>query len=433
MPFSNVRLGALRLLSALRTTFTDKVMVTACSANRQLLSPEQTAASTKWLQYGRRQQQNLSTSGHSSPRITPAIEVQLQRMRQRHTDLCHQLAEESAAQLNPKQLGQLNKELSTLQPVVDALSILAKQRQEIGDLGMVVKDSEEDQEMQRMAEEEQEQLQQQVPKLEEHLLLSLLPQDEADQRDVVLEVRAGTGGDEAALFAGDLLRMYERASALNGWKFEVVEVAATEEKGGCKFASATISGQGVYGRLKYESGIHRVQRVPSTEASGRLHTSAASVAILPQADEVDIEVHADDLRVDTYRASGAGGQHVNTTNSAVRITHVPTGLVVAMQDERSQHKNKAKALKVLRARLYDQDRLAKEQSMSVQRKTLVGSGDRSERIRTYNYPQGRVTDHRVGVTEHGIDSVMNGEKLAVFADALQLRHQAEMLAQLDQQ
>ncbi|KAL0038242.1 hypothetical protein WJX79_009887 [Trebouxia sp. C0005] len=399
----------------------------------QLVGSEQTAASSQWLQYGQRQAQRYSTAGHNSPKITPAVEVQLHRMRQRHGELCRQLADESAAQLTPKQLSQINKELSTLQPVVDALRILSEKRQEMDDLEGVLRDSPDDKEMQRMAEEEQQQLQQQIPQLEEQLLLSLVPPDETDQRDIVLEVRAGTGGDEAALFAGDLLRMYERAAALNGWKFEIVEMAATEEKGGCKSASATISGQGVYGRLKYESGIHRVQRVPATEASGRVHTSAASVAILPQADEVDIDVQPDDLRVDTYRASGAGGQHVNTTNSAVRITHIPSGLVVAMQDERSQHKNKAKALKVLRARLYDQDRLAKQQSMSAQRKTLVGSGDRSERIRTYNYPQGRVTDHRVAVTEHGIDSVMSGERLAVFADALQLRHQAEMLAQLDGQ
>jgi peptide chain release factor 1 len=287
--------------------------------------------------------------------------------------------------------------------------------------------------MRRLAQDEARALAAALPALERALLLSLLPRDAADSRGALLEVRSGTGGEEACLFAGELFRMYERYAAARGWRFEVAEMSESD-LGGCRLASATVSaaggGGGVYGRLKFESGVHRVQRVPATESGGRLHTSAASVVVLPEADEVDVEVRDEDLRIDVYRAGGAGGQHVNTTNSAVRVTHLPTGLAVCIQDERSQHKNKAKALKVLRARLADAARRAAAAAQSAERRGQAGSGDRSERVRTYNFAAGRVTDHRVGVTEHGMEAVMGGERLDAFVDALRLQHQADLLAAL---
>ncbi|GAB4822374.1 hypothetical protein N2152v2_009420 [Parachlorella kessleri] len=340
---------------------------------------------------------------------------------------------DNMTRLSPQEIARLNKELSDLEPVVEALTRLRAKQAELRDLEGLIADGGEDEEMKTMAHEERATLLEELPQLEQELLLSLLPRDDTDARGVVVEVRAGTGGDEACLFAMELFRMYERYAELQGWKFEVVELADTDI-GGCKLASATISGSGgVYGRLKFESGIHRVQRVPATESGGRVHTSAASVAVLPQAEDVDVHIREEDLRIDVYRAGGAGGQHVNTTNSAVRVTHIPSGLVVAIQDERSQHKNKAKALKVLRARLFDVERRRQRQSQSKERKEQIGSGDRSERIRTYNFPQGRVTDHRVGVTEHGIDAILAGQRLDAFIDALQLQHRSELLANLDAQ
>jgi len=291
-------------------------------------------------------------------------------------------------------------------------------------------DADEDAALRELAEEERKDAASRLPSLERALLLTLLPRDSADDRGVVLEIRAGAGGDEACLFAGELYRMYERYATLHGWRFEQIEFSATDV-GGCKQASATVSGTGVFRRLKFESGVHRVQRVPATETSGRLHTSAASVVVLPLAEDVDVEIREEDLRIDVYRAGGAGGQHVNTTNSAVRITHLPTGVSVAIQDERSQHKNKAKALKVLRARLYDAERRRSDAAQSSARRSQIGSGDRSERVRTYNFPQGRVTDHRVSVTEHGMAAVLAGEKLDSFVDALVVQHQADLLASLD--
>jgi peptide chain release factor 1 len=265
--------------------------------------------------------------------------------------------------------------------------------------------------------------------MERQLRVLLLPKDAADEKNAILEVRAGTGGEEAALFAADLLRMYQRYAERQGWRFELLHVNETG-LGGVKEAAATISGRGVFARLKFESGVHRVQRVPATEASGRIHTSAATVAVLPEAEEVDVKIEDKDLRIDVFRSSGPGGQSVNTTDSAVRITHLPTGIVVQQQDEKSQHKNKAKALKVLRARLYDMERAQRDAERAAQRKSQVGTGDRSERIRTYNFPQGRVSDHRINLTLYKIDRVMDGE-LDEIIDALVAADQAERLAELE--
>jgi peptide chain release factor 1 len=257
----------------------------------------------------------------------------------------------------------------------------------------------------------------------------LLPKDEADEKNAILEVRAGTGGEEAGLFAAELFRMYERYAAVRGWRFEVMDVNATEI-GGVKEASATITGKGVFARLKFESGVHRVQRVPVTEAGGRIHTSAATVAVLPEAEEVDLKIEDKDLRFDVYRSQGSGGQSVNTTDSAVRVTHIPTGLAVACQQEKSQHKNKATALKILRARLYEREREAKDAERAANRKSQVGSGDRSERIRTYNFPQGRVTDHRINLTLYKIEEIMKGDGLDEVVEALIAADQAERLAEM---
>jgi peptide chain release factor 1 len=283
-----------------------------------------------------------------------------------------------------------------------------------------------DREMVALAEAEQEELKERLETLEHDLRLQLLPKDAADERSVILEVRAGTGGDEAALFAGDLFRMYQRHAQIHGWKVEVMS-ASEAELGGYKEIIASITGAGVYARLKFESGVHRVQRVPETEAQGRIHTSAATVAVLPEAEDIDIEVRNEDIRIDTMRASGAGGQHVNTTDSAVRITHVPTGLVV-VRSEKSQHQNRASAMKELKARLYDMERQKADQERADARKGQVGSGDRSERIRTYNYPQGRVSDHRINLTLYKLDQIIAGEGLDEVIDALVADHQAKLLA-----
>ncbi|HSX73202.1 MAG TPA: peptide chain release factor 1, partial [Shinella sp.] len=266
--------------------------------------------------------------------------------------------------------------------------------------------------------------------LEKEMQILLLPKDAADEKSAILEIRAGTGGSEAALFAGDLFRMYERYAAAHGWKVEVLS-SSEGEAGGFKEIIATITGRGVFAKLKFESGVHRVQRVPETEASGRIHTSAATVAVLPEAEEIDIEIRPEDIRVDTMRSSGAGGQHVNTTDSAVRITHLPTGLVVT-SSEKSQHQNRAKAMQVLRSRLYDIERQRAESERSADRKSQVGSGDRSERIRTYNFPQGRVTDHRINLTLYKLDRMMVGE-IDEVVDALVADYQAGLLAQLGEQ
>lgn len=283
--------------------------------------------------------------------------------------------------------------------------------------------------MRALAEEEFLSLKEQIPALERDMQILLLPKDEADERNAIVEVRAGTGGEEAALFAAELFRMYERYASARGWRFETMEFSETGI-GGCKEAVATVSGRGVFARLKFESGVHRVQRVPATESGGRIHTSAATVAVLPEAEEVDIKVEEKDLRIDVYRSQGAGGQHVNTTDSAVRITHMPSGIVVACQEERSQHKNRAKAMSLLRAKLYDAQRSALDNERAANRKTQVGSGDRSERIRTYNFPQGRVTDHRINLTLYRIDEIMNGPGLDEIIDAMITADQAEKLADM---
>jgi peptide chain release factor 1 len=285
-------------------------------------------------------------------------------------------------------------------------------------------------EMRILVEDEVVTLRARVPELEHRVKLMLLPKDEADERNAILEVRAGTGGEEAALFAAALFRMYARYAALKGWKFEQMDVSETG-LGGVKEATATITGRNVFARLKFESGVHRVQRVPETEASGRIHTSAATVAVMPEAEEVDIHIEEKDLRIDVFRSSGPGGQSVNTTDSAVRITHIPTGVVVQQQDEKSQHKNKAKAMKVLRARLYDAERAKRDAERAANRKSQVGSGDRSERIRTYNFPQGRCTDHRINLTIYKLDKVMEGAALDEVVDALIAHDQAERLAEVE--
>jgi peptide chain release factor 1 len=281
-----------------------------------------------------------------------------------------------------------------------------------------------------MADEEAKVLRVRVPELDRLLKVQLLPKDAADDKNAILEVRAGTGGDEAALFASVLFRMYQRYADIQGWRFEVMEIAETG-LGGFKEATASISGRGVFAKLKYESGVHRVQRVPATESSGRIHTSAATVAVLPEAEEVDIQIDEKDLRIDVFRSSGPGGQSVNTTDSAVRITHLPTGVVVQQQDEKSQHKNKAKALKILRARLYDAERNRQNSDRAANRRDQVGSGDRSERIRTYNFPQGRVTDHRINLTLYKVDRVIEGEALEELVQALITEDQAARLSDFD--
>lgn len=310
---------------------------------------------------------------------------------------------------------------------MDLINELRTKQKEIDGLRSLMAECPNDKDMLEMATEDLGKALEEEKRLQNLLLKSLLPRDDADERDCILEVRAGTGGEEASLFAMDVFKMYERYSQKKGWKFEVVDIAESDLKG-YKEASAAISGAGVYGKLKFESGIHRVQRVPVTEKSGRIHTSAVSIAVLPQADEVDVRLRNEDLRIDTYRSGGSGGQHANTTNSAVRVTHFPTGITVTIQDERSQHMNKAKALKVLCAKLYEMERSRIQTSRSKLRSEQIGSGDRSERIRTYNFPQGRVTDHRIGITYHAIDDVMQGENLDVFVDALLLQQEMDAIA-----
>jgi len=333
---------------------------------------------------------------------------------------------------DPREFGRLSKEFSDMTPVVEAIEATKKAEAELADLATMLTDKDLDADMKEMAKLEYETLKDKIPDMEYQIKVLLLPKDADDERNAILEVRAGTGGEEAGLFAADLFRMYQRYAANQGWKFEILTLSESG-LGALKEASASISGKGVFSRLKFESGVHRVQRVPETEASGRIHTSAATVAVLPEAEEVDIQIDEKDLQIDVYRASGAGGQHVNTTDSAVRITHVPSGIVVTQQDERSQHKNRAKAMKVLRARLYEEERRRTESERSANRKSQVGSGDRSERIRTYNFPQGRVTDHRVNLTLYKIDLILEGECLDEIIDVLGAEDQAAKLAEASEE
>nr|WP_153776634.1 MULTISPECIES: peptide chain release factor 1 [Agrobacterium] len=324
----------------------------------------------------------------------------------------------------------LASEYSELEPVVKKIREYEKAISEAADLEALLADKTTDKDMRELAEMELPEIESRIEELEKDMQVLLLPKDAADEKSAILEIRAGTGGSEAALFAGDLFRMYERFAASKGWKVEVLS-ASEGEAGGYKEIIATISGRGVFSKLKFESGVHRVQRVPETEASGRIHTSAATVAVLPEAEEIDIEIRPEDIRIDTMRASGAGGQHVNTTDSAVRITHLPTGLIVT-SSEKSQHQNRAKAMQVLRSRLYDIERQKVDSERSADRKSQVGSGDRSERIRTYNFPQGRVTDHRINLTLYKLDRMIEGE-IDELVDALIADYQAGQLAQLGEQ
>ncbi|MEW9854926.1 peptide chain release factor 1 [Novosphingobium sp. M1R2S20] len=320
-----------------------------------------------------------------------------------------------------------SRDYAELEPVARVASEVIGMRGELASL-QVLQDP--DPEMRALAEEEIGRLREELPEAERRLALAMLPRDAADQRPAMLEIRAGTGGDEAALFAADLYRMYERYAAEQGWRVEMISANASDI-GGFKEVVANVAGTGVFAKLKFESGVHRVQRVPVTESGGRIHTSAATVAVLPEPSEVDVQIDDKDLKIDIYRASGAGGQHVNTTDSAVRITHLPSGIVVTQQDERSQHKNKAKAMQVLRARLYEKMREEAHGAEAEARKAMVGSGDRSERIRTYNFPQGRVTDHRINLTLHRLPEILEGPGLAELVDALIAEDEAKRLAAMD--
>src|SRR5216684_1030635 len=350
------------------------------------------------------------------------LESRFDQLLRRHAELGALL---SGAGLSGAEFARLSKEYSELSPVIDGIENLRRTEAGLAEAAEMAEVAD-DPELKALAEEEVRALKERLPELELAVKLSLLPKDEDDERNAILEIRAGTGGEEAALFAASLFRMYQRYAALRGWRFELLDLSETG-LGGFKEAVASITGRDVFARLKYESGVHRVQRVPENEASGRIHTSAATVAVLPEAEEVDVDIDDKDLRIDVFRASGPGGQSVNTTDSAVRITHLPSGLVVIQQDEKSQHKNKARALKVLRARLYEMERQAQAAVRAADRKSQVGSGDRSERIRTYNFPQGRVTDHRIGLTLYKINDIMDGD-LSQLTQALLAEHQTEQLA-----
>lgn len=339
---------------------------------------------------------------------------------QHHSELSKKLM---SPDLSVPEMTALSKEYSNLNDVVELIKEYQSTMDEINDLKSMIDDPE----MGEIAQAELPALEEKIPEMEKAIQVALLPKDEADEKNAILEVRAGTGGDEAALFASDLFEMYQRYASLRGWKFEVMEIAANDI-GGYREAVANISGEGVFARLKFESGVHRVQRVPKTETQGRVHTSAATVAVLPEAEEVDVNITDQDIRIDFFRASGPGGQSVNTTDSAVRITHLPTGIVVSQQDEKSQHKNKAKALKILRSRVYDAERQKIMDERAANRKSQVGSGDRSERIRTYNYPQSRVTDHRINLTLHSLAAIVAGDSLDDVIDPLIIEDEAEKLA-----
>lgn len=354
------------------------------------------------------------------------LEEKLANVVRRHEEIEALLS----SNINPDEMVKLNKELSTLEPIVEAIKEFQKNLANLNDAKEMMNDASLDKEMRDMAEMEYYELKDKMPQMEKEIKVLLLPKSEDDEKNAILEVRAGTGGDEAALFAAVLFEMYQRYSQKQGWKFEVLD-ANENGIGGYKEASAKITGTDVFAKLKFESGAHRVQRVPVTESQGRVHTSAATVAVLPEIEEVDLYINPTDLKIDVYRASGAGGQHVNRTESAVRITHIPTGVVVQCQDDRSQFKNKEKAMNHLRAKLYDMQKESIDANYSEARKLQIGSGDRSERIRTYNYPQGRVTDHRINLTLYKLDDVVCGECLNEIIDALITEDQAQRLAEME--
>lgn len=353
--------------------------------------------------------------------------LKLNRVVERQADIGEQL---SKLRGNSTQFATLSAEYAELTPVVGKINDFNKVMSELSGLEEIIADTGGDPEVRLLAQDEYEELKERIDNIENDIKVLLLPRDEADERGAILEIRAGTGGDEAALFAADLFRMYQRYAELHQWKFELLQVSETGI-GGYKEAIASVAGRGVFARLKFESGVHRVQRIPTTESGGRIHTSAATAAVLPEAEEVDIKIDDKDLRIDTYRSQGAGGQHVNTTDSAVRITHMPSSIVVTCQDEKSQHKNRAKAMKVLRARLFDHERMTQKAERAEARRVQVGTGDRSERIRTYNFPQGRVTDHRIGLTLHKLERIMSGEGLDEIVEALVAEDQASRLAEMN--
>jgi peptide chain release factor 1 len=352
--------------------------------------------------------------------------AQIDRILDRYAEIEARMASDAGAAF-----AKLAKEYAELGPIVAKAKEVLGMRADIQNLTSMSSDMAADAELRAMAGDELVELKRRLPEVERELSILMLPKDAADSGSALLEIRAGTGGDEAALFAGDLLRMYQRYAQLQGWQFEVMSESESD-LGGYKEVIVSVNGAGVFAKLKYESGVHRVQRVPATEAQGRIHTSAATVAVMPEASDVDVDINESDLRIDVYRASGAGGQHVNKTESAVRITHIPTGVVVAMQEEKSQHKNKAKAMKILKARILDAERERQDRERAADRKEQVGSGDRSERIRTYNFPQGRCTDHRINLTLYELDQVMQGLSLGKIIDALISDDQAKKLAMLDE-
>ncbi len=356
------------------------------------------------------------------------LDESLDRVVARFEELAAEMAGEAASQ--PEIYTRLSREYAELSPVVERVRALQKAASELADLKELMREADGDAEMRRLAEEEYHALKERLPMLEEEVKRLLLPKDAADEKNAFIEIRAGTGGEEAALFAADLFRMYQRYAEARGWRMEIVSANETGI-GGLKEIIAAVRGAGVFARLKFESGVHRVQRVPETEAGGRIHTSAATVAVLPEPEDVEVEIDEKELRIDVFRASGPGGQSVNTTDSAVRITHLPTGIVVSQQDEKSQHKNKAKALKVMRARLYEREREEAAAARAAERKGQIGSGDRSERIRTYNYPQNRVTDHRIDLTLYKLDRIVAGEALDEMVEALIAADQAARLAELE--
>jgi len=353
-----------------------------------------------------------------------SFEANLGRVESRHRELEGMLSSSEA--LNAEEITKISKELSELTPIAEKVLELRSMENELNEAKSMLSDNTDD-ELEVLIKSEINDLSIRLPILKNELQRLLLPKDEADEKNAILEVRAGTGGDEAALFASSLFSMYQKYSIIRGWRFEILEVSETAI-GGYKEAIASITGRSVFAKLKFESGVHRVQRIPTTESGGRIHTSAATVAVLPEAEDVDINIDDKDLRIDIFRASGPGGQSVNTTDSAVRITHIPTGIVVSQQDEKSQHKNKAKGMKILRARIFDLERNRIHEERAADRRGQIGSGDRSERIRTYNFPQGRVTDHRINMTLYKIDKIILGEGLEEIINGLTAEDEAARLA-----